>query len=127
LAIIMPTMPPTFRAPHAPSRAERRREQDHRRGSARERGYDARWSRASASHRARNPLCAYCELDGLIRPAELTDHLYPHRTYEGVFWIKHWWVSSCKGCHDGMKQAVERAGKAAIDALARRLGLPVHP
>lgn len=52
----------------------------------------------------------------------LVDHLYPHRTYDGVFWLTEWWVASCTPCHSGMKQAVEQAGKAAIDALARRLG-----
>jgi 5-methylcytosine-specific restriction endonuclease McrA len=123
----MPTMPPMFRPHAAPAKAEQRREQDERRGSAAARGYDRRWAKASASFRDAHPLCQYCQLDGRLAPAVLTDHLYPHRRFDGVFWRKEWWVASCKSCHDGMKQAVERAGKAALDALARRLGRPVHP
>lgn len=123
----MPQMPPTFRPHGAPSKTENRRAEDERRGSAAERGYDRRWSKASASFRAENPLCQYCELDGRISPAALTDHLYPHRVFPGVFWVKHWWVASCKACHDGFKQRIERAGKAELDALARRLGRPVLP
>jgi 5-methylcytosine-specific restriction endonuclease McrA len=112
--------------PHlAPTKREQRRDQDLRRGSAASRGYDKRWSTAAASDRARNPLCAYCELEGRLTPARLTDHLYPHRTYADVFWRKEWWVSSCKSCHDGMKQAAERAGKAALDRLAQLLGRPM--
>lgn len=57
--------------------------------------------------------------------ARLTDHFYPHRQFDGVFWRKEWWVSACGECHNGMKQRVERAGKGALDALAVRLGLPV--
>jgi 5-methylcytosine-specific restriction enzyme A len=123
----MPVMPPNFRPIGAPARTEQRREQDARRGSANARGYDHRWAKASASHRGQHPLCEYCELEGRVTGAVLTDHLYPQRTFADVFWRKEWWISSCKSCHDGMKQAVERAGKSAIDALARRLGRAVHP
>jgi 5-methylcytosine-specific restriction protein A len=122
----MPIMPPSFRPPRSPSRVEQRREQDARRGSSRQRGYDTRWQKASASNLRDHPLCAYCELEGRVTPATLTDHLYPHRVFEGTFWRKDWWVASCKPCHDGMKQAVERLGKTAIDRLARALGRPVH-
>lgn len=77
------------------------------------------------AHLGGHPLCAYCELEGRVAAATLVDHLYPHRRFQGVFWMRQWWVSACADCHDGFKQRVERAGKAAIDALARRLGLPV--
>lgn len=53
--------------------------------------------------------------------ATLTDHLYPQMAFDGVFWDRRWWVASCAPCHNGFKQAIERQGKAAIDALARRL------
>lgn len=80
---------------------------------------------ASASYLRSHPLCAYCELDGRITAAALTDHLYPQMSFEGVFWERQWWVPSCASCHNGFKQVVERQGKSAIDALARRLGRPV--
>lgn len=121
----MPTMPGSFRPRGMPTRREAKREADERRGSARERGYTWRWDKASKTHLGHHPLCAYCALEGRIEPATLVDHLYPHAVYEGVFWLTHWWVSACKPCHDGFKQAIERKGKAAIDALAQRLGRPV--
>lgn len=121
----MPVMPPSFRARPEGDRKVADREADQRRGSARERGYSAAWDKAAKGHRRNSPLCRYCELQGHpVTPATHTDHLYPHRTYEGVFWLTQYWVSSCKACHDGFKQAIERRGRAALDALARMLGLP---
>lgn len=121
----MAKKPGVFR-PHArQSRADQNREADRRRGSARERGYSPAWDKASAGHLRNHPLCRYCELIGEVKPADRTDHFYPHRTYEGVFWLKVYWVSTCKDCHDGFKQRVERKGKAALDTLAHQLGLPL--
>ncbi|MES2494624.1 MAG: hypothetical protein V4618_00790 [Pseudomonadota bacterium] len=108
--------------PHA---AGTKREVDLRRGSASERGYDGRWAKASASYRREHPLCAYCALLDKVAAASLVDHLYPHRVYDGVFWERDWWVSSCGPCHSGMKQAVERQGRSALDRLAARLGRPI--
>jgi 5-methylcytosine-specific restriction protein A len=121
----MPIMPPVFRSRGGQTKREREKEHDAVRGSAAERGYDHRWAKASASHLRDHPLCAYCALVGLTTAATLTDHLYPQRHFGDVFWKREWWVPSCAPCHNGMKQAVERRGKLAIDALARRLGLPV--
>jgi 5-methylcytosine-specific restriction endonuclease McrA len=118
-------MPPVFRARGGQTKREREKEHDAVRGSASQRGYDHRWSKASASHLRDNPLCAYCQLDDRITGATLTDHLYPHKQFEGVFWKREWWVASCAPCHNGMKQTAERRGKAAIDRLAARLGLPI--
>jgi 5-methylcytosine-specific restriction protein A len=118
----MPTAPRTFR----PSTAAAPAVADLERGSARERGYTPAWDRAAADHRAEHPLCVYCAR-GVFGPARATpaacvDHLYPHRRYGG-FWLKVYWVSSCDECHDGPKQALEGQGRAALDALAVRLGL----
>lgn len=122
-------MPPTHRPTGRVPRPEQKREADIRRGSARARGYDSRWDKAAATHKRSHPTCEYCEA-GVFGPvrvvgADCTDHLYPHRTYDGVFWVTDWWVSSCDDCHDGPKQALERKGKAGLDALAIRMGRPV--
>ena len=117
-------MPPTFRPAGNLSRQDANRQADRRRGSARERGYSAAWDRASRGHRARHPLCQYCALVDEVKAADLVDHLYPHRGDQAVFWNKTYWVSSCDDCHNGFKQRVERKGRAAIDQLAARLGLP---
>ncbi|AMK19343.1 hypothetical protein [Sphingobium sp. MI1205] len=121
----MPTMPKLLRPAGSRSGVQVRREQDQRRGSSTSRGYTGRWAKAAASFRRSHPLCEYCALEGKAEASTLVDHLYPHRVFDGVFWLVEWWVASCDPCHSGMKQAVERAGKAAIDALARRLGRAV--
>lgn len=112
--------PKSFKAKAAPTP----RQIDRQRGSARERGYSAAWDRAAKVHLAASPLCRYCHLAGHDEPATLVDHLYPHRQYPGAFWLTDLWVSSCAPCHSGFKQALETSGRAAIDGLARRLGLP---
>ena len=118
----MPFMPPTFRT--ARPKAERERENDARRGSARERGYTTKWDKAAKGHLDRDPLCRYCALIGDVTAATAVDHLYPHRTYQGAFWIKALWVSTCDDCHNGFKQRLERRGRLALDDLARQLDLP---
>lgn len=123
----MPTRPPLFRPHGRATRAEQNREADGRRGSARQRGYTGRWDKASKTFIARHPLCRYCEVGAYgparVAPASLTDHLYPHRTFDGVFWLTRLWVPCCTDCH-AAKQATERKGRAALDALARRIGWP---
>lgn len=120
----MPVMPPIFQAHGRREKRERERDNDVRRGSARQRGYSAAWDKASKGHLRSHPLCCYCALEGRDEPAVLVDHLFPHKGDTRVFWFKPWWVASCKPCHDGWKQALERTGLAALTALARRLNRP---
>ena len=112
------------------SRREANREYDARRGSARDRGYDAGWDRASRLHRQEHPFCEYCEVGAFAQArtsaATCTDHLYPHRGDRELFWKREWWVASCDDCHAGPKQAAEARGSAALDRLARRLGRPTR-
>lgn len=123
----MATRPATFRPRAAPTA----REVDKARGSARSRGYDHRWDKASAAFRTVHPLCQYCEAGAFgpvrVSAAEVTDHLYPHRRFAGVMWLDTWWVAACTDCHSGPKQAVEARGLPALHALARRLGRPPWP
>lgn len=128
----MPKRPAVFRPCGAPAPDQARRQADRDRGSARARGYTPEWDRASADHRAEHPLCRYCETAAFggeprFEPATCTDHLYPQRRYPKVFWVRAYWVSSCDDCHDGPKQIAERRGHAALDALARHLGLDPLP
>jgi 5-methylcytosine-specific restriction protein A len=97
---------------------------DRDRGSSSVRLYDAAWVKASKDHLCANPLCAYCALDGMVTAASLVDHFWPHRGDRALFWRREFWVSACASCHSGMKQAVERQGYAALDALAAQLHLP---
>jgi 5-methylcytosine-specific restriction protein A len=75
----MPTKPPgvcarcgtTYTGPHCACRADARRESDHARGTAAERGYDHRWARTRADYLRHHPRCVLCG-----RPATVADH-YP--------------------------------------------------
>lgn len=118
----MPRKPPTFR-PDGLSQAERDRAYDRQRGSASRRLYGAAWDKAAKAHLDASPLCRYCELRDQVVAASLVDHFWPHRGDRVLFWRRAFWVSSCASCHSGMKQAVERAGIAALTALAARLGI----
>jgi 5-methylcytosine-specific restriction protein A len=117
-----------YRPGGARSPREARQAADQRRGSARSRGYTGDWDRASKAFQRDNPFCQYCEAGAFGEPcvsaAELTDHLYPQRTYAGVFWRTEWWVACCRVCHDSGKQVAEVAGRPALDRLARLLGRP---
>ncbi|MFD1330786.1 HNH endonuclease [Methylopila musalis] len=117
----MPKRPPLHAK--ADDKARERRN-DQARGSARARGYTAQWDREARAFLLLNPVCAYCDADGRTAAAKVVDHLYPQRQWPGAFWERRWWVPSCRPCHDGMKQQVERQGREAIDDLARRLGMP---
>lgn len=50
-------------------------------GYQRERSHNlyhtARWTRLSASFRASHPLCSRCASVGIIKPAQVTDHITP--------------------------------------------------
>lgn len=89
-------------------RKEVRKEQDSRRGSSTERGYNYRWQKARQTFLGRNPLCSICQTAGRITPASIVDHIVPHRGDQSLFWDTANWQSLCKPCHDSIKQAEER-------------------
>lgn len=118
--------PQVFRPAGMADRAAQNRVADQRRGSARQRGYNARWEKARATYLSRHPTCVYCALiRGRVEAATCVDHLYPHHVYEGTFWRTDLWCASCAPCHASWKQGLERRGKPALDDLARRLGRPI--
>lgn len=104
----MPTMPATFRAPWEPTREERDREADRRRGSARARGYSPAWDRASKGFLLRHPVCPACRAAGIITASEVTDHVVPHKGDQVVFWDRTRWQPACRWHHDVVKQILER-------------------
>ncbi len=95
----MPNRPPSFNprkfgARPAPSATAAGRL------SANERGYTARWQRASKLHLVANPVCEHCTAAGLATPATCVDHRDPHRGDQRKFWDETNWSSLCKPCHD---------------------------
>jgi 5-methylcytosine-specific restriction enzyme A len=79
---------------------QERKEIDSRRGTAHERGYDARWRRASADFRRAHPLCIDCLSRGRSTAASVVDHIVPHRGDKVLFWDQRNWQALCKPCHD---------------------------
>ena len=73
---------------------------DRLRGSAAERGYDAKWRRARKRFLRSHPLCANCLSQGIVTPATVVDHIVPHRGDRALFWDENNWQPLCKRCHD---------------------------
>lgn len=65
------------------------------RGTAHERGYDARWRAARAAYLVAHPLCVSCEREGRTTAARVVDHIVPHRGDEKLFWDESNWQSLC--------------------------------
>jgi len=74
---------------------DRYRDQDQRRGSAHQRGYTRRWRRASQAYLLDHPYCNHCN-----GPANVVDHIDPHRGDYDKFWNVDNWQPLCKRCHD---------------------------
>ncbi|MCX7208176.1 MAG: HNH endonuclease [Proteobacteria bacterium] len=91
-------------------RKQLQREHDARRGSASERGYTSRWTKARATYLRSRPLCLICKTAGRLVPATVVDHIVPHRGDQTLFWdSENNWQPLCKSCHD-RKTATEDGG-----------------
>ena len=56
-----------------------------------------------------HPLCQFCLERGIVTPAEICDHIEPHRGDVNKFWLGPF-MSLCKRCHDSTKRMVETRG-----------------
>lgn len=83
-----------------------------RRGSAAERGYDARWRAYRLEFLAANPLCVLCLLEKLVTPATVVDHIVDHKGDEALFWDPKNHQAVCKPCHDKRVDAGDFGRKA---------------
>ena len=70
------------------------------RGSARQRGYTYAWEKASKAFLREHPLCVECLKENRLTPAEVVDHIIPHRGSKKLFWDKSNWQPLCKHHHD---------------------------
>lgn len=94
----MPSKPKTFE-PTGKTAAERRRERDADRGSARSRGYTTEWDRYSKERLRENPTCARCRSNGVVARATVTDHIKPARWFPELFWDQENHQSLCVACN----------------------------
>lgn len=84
---------------------------DRRRGTARQRGYTAKWDRASRRFLRRYPLCgmrpegqapvlSVCHAEGRVTASTDVDHVVPHRGDQGLMWDERGnWQALCGACH----------------------------
>lgn len=102
----MPRKPKVHR-PHGQSTERRRKkEYDQWRGTAHERGYNARWRKVRAEFLSRRPLCVACEAEGRVELATDLDHIIPHRGDQKLFWDNKNLQGLCKS-HHSLKTATE--------------------
>jgi 5-methylcytosine-specific restriction protein A len=75
----------------------------------------------------KQPLCERCLKEGKIVPATVAHHIKPHKGNEQLFFDPDNLASSCKPCHDGIEQSIERLGyEKGCDVEGRPLD-PCHP
>ena len=80
----------------------------------------ARWRKLRLHQLAEHPLCVLCQQSGRVTAATVCDHVTPHRGDWARFWAGPF-QSLCKGCHDGLKQSMERSAQepARFDPAGR--------
>lgn len=88
---------------------ERDSHYDRERGTAAQRGYNAAWRRARLAFLRQHPWCVMCEQEGKLVPAEVVDHVIPHKGDYERFWDLSNWQALCKRHHDS-KTAREDGG-----------------
>lgn len=79
------------------------------------------WKRRRKAQLAEHPLCAMCLERGHTKPANVADHIIPHRGDHEKFWNGKL-QSLCFTCHNSDKQKMERP-KAIIPGED---GWPIH-
>lgn len=77
------------------------------RGSAAERGYDAKWRKYRVAFLADpdHALCVFCKAKGIVTPATVVDHVVDHKGDQSLFWDPTNHQGLCKPCHDARVDA----------------------
>lgn len=84
---------------------------DSRRQSAAKRGYGSKWNKARLAFLAEHPTCECerCKASGQPLPADVVDHIIPHRGNQKLFWDMKNWQAMNHVCHN-RKTAREDGG-----------------
>jgi 5-methylcytosine-specific restriction protein A len=82
-----------------------------KRPSSTQRGYGYKWQKASAAYLLAHPIAVdwFREHGDRIFPAEVVDHIVPHRGDMKLFWDPNNWQGLTKADHD-RKTALEDGG-----------------
>lgn len=76
------------------------KKRDRERGTAHQRGYDARWRKYRERYLAEHPLCVAHLAKGEVVPATVVHHRKPHKGDQALFWDPNNHEASCAPCHD---------------------------
>ena len=83
------------------NKTKRNKDIDSKRLNANQRGYTYRWQKERLIFLQKNPLCVHCLEAGRLTPANIVDHIVPHKCDTNLFWDKkNNWQALCKKCHD---------------------------
>jgi 5-methylcytosine-specific restriction protein A len=74
------------------------------------------WQRLRNRQLSREPLCRYCAKHDITKPANIVDHIKPHKGDAALFFCLENLQSLCKVCHDTVKARLERKGVYGCDA-----------
>ncbi|MCF3128464.1 HNH endonuclease [Acinetobacter soli] len=85
------------------------KQRDRDRGTAHQRGYDAKWKKHRDQFLSEHPLCVECQRKGYVMPATVVDHIIPHKGDTDLFWDKSNWQPLCE-THHNIKTASEDRG-----------------
>lgn len=83
-----------------PLYADQLRSEPRRRPAWKDRLYGRRWKNYAHGFLLEHPLCIRCERAGRVQPANVVDHIQPHKGDENLFWDPGNHQSLCKKCHD---------------------------
>jgi 5-methylcytosine-specific restriction protein A len=77
-----------------------------------------KWRKLSITFRKRNPLCANCDANGLVRPAALVDHIKAAKSHPELFYEWRNLRALCQQCHNqiGMK-VLSAQGEGRVRSL----------
>ena len=81
------------------------------------------WRRLAKAQVAKEPLCRFCEAQGLVVPAKVADHVHKHDGDRQAFFCSEL-QSLCWSCHERRKKSIESLG---YDRTIGRDGFPVDP
>lgn len=92
---------------------------DERRGTAAQRGYDARWQRYRKQYLHENPWCCMCNDNGLIVPAIIVDHRMPvSGPNDPLFWDTNNHQGLCDDCHRHKTRVIDQRGYGSKKSTA---------
>lgn len=77
--------------------------------NARKMGYDKHWEKYRKNFLMQNPLCVDCLKEGTYTPANVVDHIIPHKGSRAIFWDESNHQAMCTTCHN-RKTASEDMG-----------------